>query len=57
MIPRIEATIRYITMKLDENERGNQTRLMKVKDMMLAESIEDKRGRDEEAIEAFVERK
>ena len=29
MIPRIEATIRYITMKLDENERGNQTRLMK----------------------------
>ena len=32
MIPRIEATIRYITMKLDENERGNQTRLMKVKD-------------------------
>ncbi|MFR7991012.1 MAG: V-type ATP synthase subunit D, partial [Anaerovoracaceae bacterium] len=54
MIPRIEATIRYITMKLDENERGNQTRLMKVKDMMLAESIEDKRGRDEEAIEAFV---
>ena len=57
MIPRIEATIRYITMKLDENERGNQTRLMKVMDMMLAESIEDKRGRDEEAIEAFVERK
>ena len=57
MIPRIEATIRYITMKLDENEIGNQTRLMKVKDMMLAESIEDKRGRDEEAIEAFVERK
>ena len=57
MIPRIEATIRYFTMKLDENERGNQTRLMKVKDMMLAESIEDKRGRDEEAIEAFVERK
>ena len=30
-------------MKLDENERGNQTRLMKVKDMMLKESIEQKR--------------
>ena len=30
-------------LKLDENERGNQTRLMKVKDMMLKESIEQKR--------------
>jgi V/A-type H+-transporting ATPase subunit D len=27
--------IKYITMKLDENERGNVTRLMKVKDMMM----------------------
>ena len=36
-------TIKYITMKLDENERGNQTRLMKVKDMMLKEAIEEKR--------------
>ena len=35
MIPQLEMTIKYITMKLDENERGNQTRLMKVKDMML----------------------
>jgi len=35
MIPQLEETIRYITMKLDENERGNLTRLMKVKDMML----------------------
>jgi V/A-type H+-transporting ATPase subunit D len=25
-------------MKLDENERGNITRLMKVKDMMIAEA-------------------
>ena len=30
MIPQLEMTIKYITMKLDENERGNQTRLMKV---------------------------
>ena len=30
-------------MKLDENERGNQTRLMKIKDMMLEEAIEKKR--------------
>ena len=29
--------IRYISMKLDENERGNTTRLMKIKDMMLEE--------------------
>ena len=35
MIPRLENTIRYIQMKLDENERGSQTRLMKVKDMVL----------------------
>ncbi len=35
MIPRYEASIKSIKMKLDENERGNTTRLMKVKDMML----------------------
>lgn len=35
MIPNLEETIKYIVMKLDENERGNLTRLMKVKDMML----------------------
>ena len=34
-IPNYKETIKYIKMKLDENERGNQTRLMKVKDMML----------------------
>ena len=35
MIPQYLATIKSIKMKLDENERGNTTRLMKVKDMML----------------------
>ena len=30
--------IKYITMKLDENERSTQIRLMKVKDMMLKEA-------------------
>ena len=35
MIPQLEETIKYITMKLDENERGNLSRLMKVKDMMI----------------------
>ncbi len=38
LIPRYEDTIRYITMKLDENERSSTTRLMKVKDMMLKEA-------------------
>lgn len=34
MIPQIDAAIRSIKMKLDENERGNLTRLMKTKDML-----------------------
>lgn len=34
MIPETEETIKYITMKLDENERSNTIRLMKVKDMV-----------------------
>jgi V/A-type H+-transporting ATPase subunit D len=34
MIPQLEETIKYISMKLDENERGNLTRLMKIKTMM-----------------------
>ena len=44
MIPQLEETIRYITMKLDENERGNLTRLMKVKDMMIKEMLEAERS-------------
>lgn len=42
MIPQLTETIRFITMKLEENERGNITRLMKVKDMMIAENLEAK---------------
>jgi len=38
VIPEMERNIRYITMKLDENERGNTTRLMKVKDMVLQDA-------------------
>lgn len=37
MIPDYLEKIRYISMKLDENERGATARLMKVKDMMLEE--------------------
>lgn len=47
-IPQLEMTIKYIMMKLDENERGNQTRLMKVKDMILQEAIEERRERSKE---------
>ena len=38
IIPETQDGIRYITMKLDENERSTQVRLMKVKDMMLEEA-------------------
>ncbi len=38
MIPETKRSIKYITMKLDENERSTQVRLMKVKDMMLKEA-------------------
>ena len=34
MIPQLIETVKYITMKLDENERGSRVRLMKVKDMI-----------------------
>ena len=37
-IPMLQNTIKSITMKLDENERGNLARLMKIKDMMIAEN-------------------
>lgn len=38
IIPETQSNIKYITMKLDENERSTQIRLMKVKDMMLEEA-------------------
>ncbi len=38
MIPDLQTNIKYITMKLDENERSTQIRLMKVKDMMLEQA-------------------
>ena len=38
IIPETQDGIRYITMKLDENERSTQVRLMKVKDMMLKQA-------------------
>ncbi|MDF2586273.1 MAG: V-type synthase subunit [Anaerocolumna sp.] len=38
MIPEMQSSIKYIKMKLDENERSTQIRLMKVKDMMLEQA-------------------
>jgi V/A-type H+-transporting ATPase subunit D len=38
MIPELRENIKYIVMKLDENERSTQVRLMKVKDMMLEQA-------------------
>ena len=51
MMPRYLETIKSIQMKLDENERGNTTRLMKVKDMMLAAQRQSEQAADEEAEE------
>lgn len=34
MIPNLEETIKYISMKLEENDRSSRTRLMKVKSML-----------------------
>ena len=38
MIPEMEENIRYITMKLAENENATKVRLMKVKDMVLQQA-------------------
>ena len=48
MIPQYIEGIKTIKMKLDENERGNITRLMKVKDMMIKAQLEQKQDDDDE---------
>jgi len=48
MIPQLENGIKSIVMKLDENERGNTTRLMKVKDMMIRAELESRKREDGE---------
>ena len=52
-IPEMQQNIKYITMKLDENERANTIRLMKVKDMLLKEAIEERREEDARAARVF----
>lgn len=48
MIPNYQDTIRHITMQLDEDERSNLIRLMKVKDMMIEKEITSRRQQLEE---------
>ena len=38
MIPELEQNIKYITMKLEENENSTKVRLMKVKEMVLQDA-------------------
>ncbi len=52
-IPGMQESIKYITMKLDENERANTIRLMKVKDMLLKDAIEEKRAENAKALDEF----
>ena len=53
-IPQMKETIKYISMKLDENERANTIRLMKVKDMLLKEAIEEKQVKTADALEHYA---
>lgn len=50
VIPNTQEMIRYITMKLDENDRATTIRLMKVKEMILKQALEEKRAETEKAI-------
>ena len=52
-IPEMQANIKYITMKLDENERANTIRLMKVKDLILKEALEQRQTQDQEMLESY----
>lgn len=53
IIPEALDNIKYITMKLDENERSAQIRLMKVKDMMIEENIQEKKIMDNVAFATY----
>lgn len=53
-IPQMQESIKYISMKLDENERSATIRLMKVKEMILADAIEAKKAEDLRAATAFA---
>ncbi len=48
LIPDLEENIRAIRLKMDENERDNLTRLMKVKDMITESAILERRARNQQ---------
>ena len=52
-IPEMQGNIKYITMKLDENDRSATIRLMKVKEMILQQAIDLKKDEDAKAMAAF----
>jgi V/A-type H+-transporting ATPase subunit D len=52
-MPQYLEVIRTIRMRLDENERGNTTRLMKVKDMMLKAQARTASDDEDDVEEAF----
>ena len=53
VIPNTEQAIRYIFMKLEENDRATTTRLMKVKEMLLEDAMRQQRQRDAQVMEGF----
>ncbi len=48
MIPNHIETIKYITLKLEENDRSSKTGVIKVKEMVTKKAIEEKRKLDAE---------
>jgi len=52
-IPEMRENIKYITMKLDENDRSSTVRLMKVKDMIVKKALEENIARNAAAIKAY----
>lgn len=52
LIPRTQASVRTITMRLEENDRATITRLMKVKELVFMEAVE--RRQAEAAQQAFA---
>ncbi len=53
-IPQMQETIKYITMKLDENERASTIRLMKVKDLILKQAIEGRQAENDRSVQTFT---
>jgi V/A-type H+-transporting ATPase subunit D len=58
MIPRMQESIKFITMKLEENDRASTVRLMKAKEMMAkAQPEKSKLEIDVEAMKPGFEKK